>query len=502
MDNLSHLLYFLPVIALSGGGIILMIMSGFKNVKIQTFAFVTMGFLTLSVITGLLNLGKLYSQKPFPLVLNGMYIADSLSSYFTLMLIGGGIFTMLVGKHYFERRDYFRGEFFALFLFSIFGMSMLVHANELITAFISLEIASLSIYTMTGFNRANNRRIEAAFKYMTLGAFAGSFYLLGSLLIYLKTKTTLLGNIGIYLSSHQVSDLSLVQLGGAAVIMLIFFKISAFPFQSWTIDVYEGAPLPVTGFMAATFKIAIFGFLLRLMVVDFDTISYTWHQLFYWLTMLTIAYGSFLATIQKSIKRMLASSSIVHTGYMLIAISSIQEIGEKATLSIIFYLVAYFLSAIGSFGLLSYITSDERLRITYDDFKGFAKDHPYMAAMMSIFMFSLAGIPGTIGFIGKFYIFTSAIESHNYILAVIGILATFISVYYYFKLIAVMYFYERTHMKNAPKLKGLSPKIIGFVALLILWGGMGNSHILFIPGVDFLINMAQISYNSLLLPFK
>ena len=500
--SLSYLFYFLPVIALGTGGIVLMIMSGFKHIKIQTFAFVTIGFLGLSVIAGLLNLGKLYSYKLFPSVFNGMYIADSLSSYFTLMLVSGGIFTMLVGKHYFERRDYFRGEFFALLLFSIFGMSMLVHSNELITAFISLEIASLSIYVMTGFNRANNRRIEAAFKYMTLGAFAGSFYLLGSLLVYLKTQTTILGSIGIYLSSHQTSDLSLAELGGAAIIMLIFFKISAFPFQSWTLDVYEGAPLPVTGFMAATFKIAIFGFLLRLIVVDFDTISYVWHQLFYWITILTIIYGSFLATIQRSIKRMLASSSIVHTGYMLIAISSIQEVGVKATISIIFYLVAYFLSAIGSFGLLSYITSDERLRITYDDFKGFAKDHPYMAAMMTVFMFSLAGIPGTMGFIGKFYIFTSAIEAHNYILAVIGILATFISIYYYFKLIAVMYFYERPQMKNAPKLKGLSPKVIGIVALLILWGGLGNSHVLFIPGVDFLINLAQTSYDSLLLPFK
>ena len=499
--NFTHLIYFLPDITLGIGGIVLMLLSGFKHIKIHTFAVITMGFLTIAFLVGMLSLGDLYSFKPLSSVFHKMYIADSLSSYFTLMLVGGGIFTMLVGQHYFERRDYFRGEFFALLLFSIFGMSMLVHSSELITAFISLEIASLSIYVMTGFNRANNRRIEAAFKYMTLGAFAGSFYLLGSLLLYLNTQTTLLGDIGIYLSSHQTSNLSLAELGGAAVIMLVFFKISAFPFQSWTLDVYEGAPLPVTGFMAATFKIAIFGFLLRIVVVDFDSIAYIWHRLFYWITILTVIYGSFLATIQKSIKRMLAASSIVHTGYMLIAISSIQQVGVKATTSIIFYLVAYFLSAIGSFGLLSYITSDERLRITYDDFKGFAKVHPYMSAMMTIFMFSLAGIPGTIGFIGKFYIFTSAIEAHNYALAIIGILATFISIYYYFKLIAVMYFYDVPQMQST-KLKGISPVMIGFVALLILWGGLGNSHILFIPGVDFLINLAQTSYNSLLLPFK
>ncbi len=494
-------LHILPVVMLGLGGISLMLLSGVKNVKIETYAFVTMGFLTLAALSGLLNLGKLYSYKIYSSIFHSMFIADTLSSYLTLLLIGGGIFTMLVGKHYFERRDYFRGEFFALLLFAIFGMSMLVHSNELITAFISLEVASLSLYVMTGFNRANNRRIEAAFKYMVLGAFGGAFFLLGSLLVYAQTGTTVLGDIGVYISSHQTTNLSLSELGGVVIIILIFFKISAFPFQSWTLDVYEGAPLPVTGFMAATFKIAIFGFLIRLLVVDFDTISYNWHELFYWATLLTIIYGSFLATIQKSIKRMLAASSIVHTGYMLIAISSIQQVGVKATTSVIFYLVAYFLSAIGSFGLLSYITSDERLRISYDDFKGFAKSHPFMAAFMSIFMFSLAGIPGTMGFIGKFYIFSSAIEAHNYILALVGILATFISIYYYFKLIAVMYFYDEPTMAPSAKLKGLSPKVIAFVALLLLWGGLG-SNILFIPGVDFLINLAQNSYNSLLLPFR
>ncbi len=500
--NLLHLQYFLPEIMLALGGIILMIMSGFKHMKIQNFAYVTMAFLTASAIAETINISGVYSYKLLPSIFHKMFIADTFGSYFSLLFILGGIFTMLVGKHYFERRDYFRGEFFALLLFAIFGMSMLMRSNELITLFVSLEIASLSIYVMTGFNKANNRRVEAAFKYMVLGSFAGAFYLLGVVLIYAQTGTTVLGDIGIFLSSHQTDNLLSAYVGGIAIIILIFFKISAFPFHSWTLDVYGGAPLPVSGFMAATFKIAIFGFLLRLLVVDFDSISYIWHNLFYWITVLTIIYGTFLATVQTNIKRVLASSSIVHTGYMMIAVSSIQEVGVVATTSIIFYLVAYFLSAIGSFGLLSYITSDERLRVTYDDFKGFGKSHPYMAAMMSIFMFSLAGIPGTIGFMGKFYIFTSAIEAHNYMLSIIGILATFISIYYYFKLIAMMYFYKDPVLKEGPKLKGLSPKILAFTAGLILWGGMGNSHILFVPGVDFLIKLAHMSYDSMLLPFR
>jgi NADH-quinone oxidoreductase subunit N len=495
-------LYITPEIVLCLGGIVLMLLSGFKRIKIEVFAFVTMAFLIVSAVFQLFDLSGVYSYKLYPEIFHKMFIVDTFSSYFSLLFVLGAIFTMLVGKHYFERREYFRGEFFALLLFAVFGMSMLMHSNELITLFISLEIASLSIYVMTGFNRANNRRVEAAYKYMILGAFAGAFYLLGVALLYAQTGTTLLGDIGAYLSAHQTDSLLVAYVGGISLIILIFFKISAFPFHSWTLDVYGGAPLPVSGFMAATFKIAIFGFLIRLLVVDFDSISYIWHNLFYWVTILTIAFGTFLATAQTNIKRLLASSSIVHTGYMMIAVSSIQEVGVAATTSIIFYLVAYFLSAIGSFGLLSYITSDERVRVTYDDFKGFGKSHPYMAAMMTIFMFSLAGIPGTIGFMGKFYIFTTAIEAHNYMLAIVGVLATFISIYYYFKLIAVMYFYKDPVLRVGPKLKGISPKVLAFTALLILWGGMGNSHILFIPGVDFLIKLAHMSYESMLLPFQ
>jgi len=454
--NILYLQHLLPEISLCLGGIVLMILSGFKHIKIKIFAYISMGFLIVSAFLQVANLNGVYSYKLFPSLFHKMFLSDTFASYFSLLFIAGGIFTMLVGKHYFERRDYFRGEFFALLLFAIFGMSMLMHSNELITIFISLEIASLSIYVMTGFNRANNRRVEAAYKYMVLGAFAGAFYLLGVVLIYAQTGTTVLGDVGAFLSAHQTDNLLPVFVGGMAITVLVFFKISAFPFHSWTLDVYGGAPLPVSGFMAATFKIAIFGFLIRLLVVDFDSISYIWHNLFYWVTILTIAFGTFLATAQTNIKRLLASSSIVHTGYMMIAVSSIQEVGVAATTSIIFYLVAYFLSAIGSFGLLSYITSDERVRVTYDDFKGFGKSHPYMAAMMTIFMFSLAGIPGTIGFMGKFYIFTTAIEAHNYMLAIVGVLATFISIYYYFKLIAVMYFYKDPVLRVGPKLKGIN----------------------------------------------
>ena len=206
-----------------------------------------------------------------------------------------------------------------------------------------------------------------------------------------------------------------------------------------------------------------------------------------------------MAIIQKSLKRMLAASSIVHTGYLLIAFVSIGVLGESASSSIIYYLVAYFLSAMGAFGLISYITSDDQKRVMYEDFRGFAHVHPYMAAMFSISMLSLAGLPTTIGFVGKFYIFTGAIEAGYTILAVCGVSATFISIYYYFKLIALMYFYPacESEYENILSLRGLTPIAFGSIALAVMWGGIGNTFIAYFPSIDFLIDTARLSYMSL-----
>jgi NADH-quinone oxidoreductase subunit N len=374
---------------------------------------------------------------------------------------------------------------------------LLVHANELISAFVALEIASLSLYVMIGFEKVIDKRIEASYRYLVLGSLAGVFFLLGTSFVYASTGTTTIGTIGDMTLNTFQTNMNLLVIGGTMILITFLFKIAAFPFQNWALDVYDGAPLPVTAYMAATFKAAIFGFVLRLFIVDFDLIRDFWDTALVYVIILTLAYGSFLAIIQKSLKRMLVASSIVHTGYLLIAFTSISMLGESAASSIIFYLVAYFLSAVGAFGLIAYISSDDHLRITYDDFRGFSKIRPYMAAMLSIFMLSLAGIPSTIGFIGKFYIFTGAIESGNTILAIVGITATFISIYYYFKLIAVMYFYRSPEMTDVPPLKGVAPIVIGVIALAIIWGGVGNTLIAYFPGVDFLIDMAKLSYESL-----
>ena len=498
--NMSDFIYLLPLFLVGFGAIFMMIISTFKSITIKKGSFFTLLFLVMSFFANLYNLNssdEVYSVYPFLDIFNKMIIVDTYSSYFSMILILGALLTIMIGLHYLERHKEFTIEFFSLFLFSVFGMMLLVHANELITAFVALEITSLSLYVMIGFEKVIDRRVEASYRYLVLGSLAGTFFLLGTAFIYGATGTTTLGVIGDLSLDTFTANIPLLMIGATMILITFLFKITAFPFHAWALDVYDGAPLPVTAYMAATFKAAIFGFILRLFIVDFDLVHRFWDEALMYVIILTLAYGSFLAIIQKSLKRMLVASSIVHTGYLLIAFTSISALGESAASSIIFYLVAYFLSAVGAFGLIAYISSDDHLRITYDDFRGFAKIRPYMAAMLSIFMLSLAGIPSTIGFIGKFYIFTGAIESGNTILAVVAIIATFISVYYYFKLIAVMYFYKSSEMTDVPPLKGVAPLVIAAVAIAIVWGGVGNTLVAYFPGVDFLIDMAELSYESL-----
>jgi NADH-quinone oxidoreductase subunit N len=501
--RLPDIVYVLPLLFVGLGAVSLMIISTFKKVSTRVGVYYTLFFLVLAFVANLVSINSFdeaYSFYPFVDVFKRMMVVDTYSDYFSIFLILGGILTMLIGVHYFENEKRFSVEFFSLFLFSLFGMMLLVHSNELITAYISLEIASISMYVMIGFEKVIEKRIEASYKYLVLGSLAGIFFILGASFIYASTQSTTVGDIGAFISQNINMDISLFFIGGTMILITFLFKIAAFPFHNWAIDVYDGAPLPVTAFMAATFKMAVFGFMLRLILIDFGSIRDTWYDILIYVIILTLVYGSFLAIVQKSLKRMLVSSSIVHTGYMLIAFVSVSALGESAASSIIFYLVAYFLSAIGAFGLISYISSDDHLRISYEDFRGFAHIRPYMAAMLSVFMLSLAGIPSTIGFIGKFYIFTGAIESGHTILAVFAILATFVSVYYYFKLIAVMYFYPSAEMKgDIPPLKGIAPIVIAIIALFIIWGGVGNTLVAYFPGVDFLIDTAKVAYKSLFL---
>ncbi|MDH5465432.1 MAG: proton-conducting transporter membrane subunit, partial [Thiovulaceae bacterium] len=286
-------------------------------------------------------------------------------------------------------------------------------------------------------------------------------------------------------------------IGASLIMVTILFKLGAFLFHTWVLDVYDGASMPIMMYMSATFKIAIFSIALRIFLVDFSSLVSIFQPVLEILAILTMIGGSLLTLRQTRIKRMLAASSIVHSGYLLIALASLDGNQVISGSSIIFYLLAYFLSSVGALGILSYISTDANRQFTFDSAKGFSKRSPLLALSMSIFMLSLAGFPSTIGFLGKFYIFTSAIASHHYILVTVGVFTAFVSIYYYFKLIAMMYFFsEKTHAKPLPF--SINSLAIIFIAVLTIWGGIGTGLLTFIPGADSFVLYAQQALDSLL----
>ena len=493
---IEELWHAFPMAIVVIGAFVMMLLSGKRDANLNKLNLTAVFFLALSFISELFQYGRHDTIYSFPEIFGNMYILDNFSLIFDLMFTAGAMLTLMINTDYFKSRNYYNGEYFALILFSVFGMMTLVHSNELITAFIALEITSLSVYALAGYHKGNKISSEAMMKYMILGSLTGAFFILGTALIFGATGTTNLGEISRYIASHSGDELTMIYVGGSFIMVTIMFKIGAVPFHAWVVDVYHGAPYPVTMFMASTFKIAIFAIALRIYLIEFASISSFWTPMLQVLTILTLIGGSLLAITQTTVKRMLAGSSIVHSGYMLIAISSIGLGSEIAAPAIMFYLIAYFLSAVGAFGILSFIASRSKKQMTYEDFKGFSERRPYMALFMAVFMLSLSGFPSTIGFLGKFYIFTAAIESGQILLAGLGILTAFISVYYYFKLIAMMYFYP----SNQPQKKmpyNLSSVLIALMAVLIIWGGIGTSLIPFVPGADGFIDIAKEAIQSL-----
>jgi NADH-quinone oxidoreductase subunit N len=479
------------------GALTLLMLTFSKNLSTKHFSFIAVGFLFAALIIQLILFNSITSSGYlFETIFNKMFVIDKFSLLFDILFLSGAMFTLLINTHYFKSRDYYDGEFFALLLLSVFGMMMLAHANELITAFVALEVASISVYILVGYNKHNIKSSEAMLKYIVLGALAGTFFILGSALVYGSVGSTHLGDIFTFIQSNQTADLTLLIIGLFFILVTILFKIGAVPFHSWVVDVYHGAPFPVTMFMAATFKIAIFALLLRLYLVDFTPFYDIFSIIIQIVAVLTLIGGSFLAISQTNLKRMLAGSSIVHGGYLLIALSSVGLGASFAAPAIVFYLISYFISAVGAFGILSFLASDQKKRLTFEHFKGFAHERPYMAAMMSIFMLSLAGFPSTIGFLGKFYIFLSAIESGQIFLAGLGITIAFISIYYYFKLIALMYFYPSNSSQEKFPV-AITSIVIVLMAVLTIWGGLGTGLVSFIPGADGLIQVAQESIEQI-----
>ncbi|MBW1635288.1 MAG: NADH-quinone oxidoreductase subunit N [Deltaproteobacteria bacterium] len=426
-----------PLIIICSAGILLMLLSAFEKVKLENAPFVSMGFFAAAFVMQL-TAGN-HESALYGSVFNGMFVSNSFTQAAGLVIIGCGFFTAMTCLTYFKQNNPCTMEFYSVLFFATGGMLMLTLSRELITSFISLEIMSLAIYILVGYDRKRVTSTEALLKYLLLGAFAGSFFVMGSALVYGGAGSTKFAEISSFISTHSAGTPLLI--GGAFFIFVAFlFKVAAFPFHAWVIDVYDGAATPVTGFMATALKAATFTVFANFLALN-GAMQKEWIDFLFYIALFTMFGGNLIAIGQSNIKRMLAASGIVHSGYLLIALVAIST--ESFSGSVIaYYLAAYSVGTLGIFAALSYLGGKGESRMSFDDFKGLAKVRPYSAAAIAVFLLSMAGIPPTAGFMGKFYIITSAISANQMALAVFGVISSILSMWYYLRLIIIMYFQE------------------------------------------------------------
>jgi len=332
------------------------------------------------------------------------------------------------------------GEYYALILIATCGMILMASSSNFVTLFLGLEIMSLSIYALTGITREDPRSVEAAFKYFLLGAFASAFFLYGVALLYVSSGTLDLIAFGQLLKSKAQVLKDPTFLVGLGLLLVGFgFKLALVPFHMWTPDVYEGAPTPITAFMATGVKAAAFAGFLRVLLFALTSLPMKWEEVLWVLSVATMSLGNLIALRQDDIKRMLAYSSIAHAGYILIGIISGPARGYSAAL---FYLYAYAFMNIGAFSVVAILSKKGHPNTVLEAYSGIASRHPLLALSMTIFLFSLAGVPPTAGFMAKFYVFSAAVKEGYIWLAVLGVLNSAVAAYYYLRVMVYMYFRE------------------------------------------------------------
>lgn len=364
-------------------------------------------------------------------------VQDDFAIFFKIIFLLAAGLAVLISDQYMSREECNHGELYPIILFTTVGMMLMASATDLMTIFLGLELMSISLYVLAGFNRNNIKSNEAGLKYFLLGAFSTGFLLYGMALIYGVTGTTRVAKIASLVTQAGGASNTMLLIGMFLMLTGFLFKIAAVPFHMWTPDVYEGAPTPMAAFMSAGPKAAGFAAMLRLLLVAFPTMMVEWSDLFWILAVLTMTVGNFTALRQDNIKRMLAYSSIAHAGYCLVGFASGTATG---TSGILFYMLSYTFMNIGAFAVIVLVGKKGEPNGTVMDYAGFGHKRPLLALAMTIFMFSLAGIPPTAGFIGKFYLFSGAVEAGYLWLAIIGVLNSAASVYYYLRVIVYMYF--------------------------------------------------------------
>jgi len=403
---------------------------------------------------------------------SGLVATDPFSVFFHHLLGFVTLLVILAADSYLDRENLAPAEFYALVLFATAGMGVLASAQELLTAFIGLEMSSISSYVLAGYRRDTLKSGESAMKYFLLGSFATAFFLYGISLVYGATGTTFL----LKMDSANPSS-NLLKLGLALILIGLGFKVAAAPFQIWTPDVYEGAPTPVTALFSAGPKAGTFALLLRIFA-DVPAATQFWFWAFWILAVLTMFAGNLGALLQNNVKRLLAYSSIAHAGYILVAFAAVTHLAASSSTgastayaAVLFYLLTYALVKVGAFTIVSQLGGAGEKYLTIDDYAGLGERQPFVAAMLSLFLLSLLGLPVTAGFLGKFYIFKAAVDSGLIWLAVLMAVNSIIGAYYYIRLIVVMYMREPS-AETAVVPAGRFPKAVYFVIVATAVGAV------------------------------
>ena len=456
----QDILGVLPELIWCGFGVFLMLLQPFlKNRQALTF------FAMFGAALGTLSTFFAGNGIGF----GGLVMFDTYSLFFHWLVGLVSFLVILSADSYLEREGLDSAEFYALILFATAGMGVLASAQELLTAFIGLEMSSISSYILAGYRRDSIKSSESAMKYFLLGSFATAFFLYGIALVYGVTGSTALGKL-----ADADPSSTLLHLGLTLILVGLGFKVAAAPFQVWTPDVYEGAPTPVSALFSAGPKAAAFALLLRIFATVHAATTY-WFWAFWVLAALTMFVGNLGAVVQSNIKRLLAYSSIAHAGYILVAMASVTTLTADERLgpigayaAVLFYLLSYSLVSVGAFTIVSELGGRGERYLTIDDLAGLGTRQPFTAATLAIFLLSLLGLPITAGFLGKLYIFTAALNSNLYWLAVLMAINSVIGAYYYFRIIVVMYMHEYKGPLPADAPAGLSATALMVVAVTVI----------------------------------
>jgi NADH-quinone oxidoreductase subunit N len=400
----------------------------------------------------------------------GVVRSDNFALFINLVLCIIGVLTMLFSDEVVEREQLPPGEYYALTLFAISGMMLMASATDLLVIFLALEVLSLSVYVLTGIRRSSAAGAEAAFKYFLLGAFSSAFFLYGVAFSFAVSGSTRLDALGAALSTAGAREPSTEAMLAIGLLIVGFaFKISAVPFHMWTPDAYEGAPTIVTAFMSTGVKAAAFAAFVRVFLSPLEPLKDQWIPVLIIIAGATMILGTVVGVLQTNIKRMLAYSSIAHAGYLMLGIIATTDTGKAAVL---FYLLAYAVSNLGALGIVALLGTAQNQHDELRDFAGLWKSRPGLAGLMTVFLLSLGGFPPMAGFIGKWYIFSAAVEQGYYWLAIIGVLTSVISVFFYLRIVVMMYMTEGTEVARPrvplPAAAGLALATIAVFYLGIL----------------------------------